>query len=802
MRAAAVCLSLFAFFFCEPVWGAEEVVSVKNDCKAQWIWSTARDKDAWVAFRKTIELSATPSSAVAAIAVDSRYWLWVNGTLIIRESGLLRGPNKNDTYYEEVDLKPHLKKGKNQIAILVNYFGKHSFGNNDSGKGGLLFEAVVDGKVFGSDASWKAVEHPAFEVKEMAGEHARRLSATGVRFDAAKDMSGWTQEGFSDASWPAAQELGTPPCKPWNRLVLRNIPHWKVHEPANYLNADKLGLPQAGYGGKIECKTPYNGQFYPSFTIVSSKPGLLVKVYGNNLVPDFQTQYLTRGDGKNEEFEMPFWINGEYMIYEVPEGVEVKELKFRETSYHTEQAGSFECDDPFLNKIWKMAARTALTNMRDTYYDCPDRERAFWTGDAMTITMQIAFHAFDRNAWQLTRHCIPMMVDWQSAKGGIACGPEVGPNRRELPCQTLAVIGMEGLWNYYQYSGDKDSIAYVYPHVKKYLLEGYEFEADGLLKYRNGDWDWVDYGNVIEGQLLQHGWYYLALQAATEMAKLTGNDADVAGFQERMEKIRKIFNPTFWNTAKNGYITSDEIVGKDKKKRDITQYHKMLFKGEGVDERASAMPVLCGFADKDQWPGCLEIIKSKEQSSPWMDFFILKSLFVMREPDAAFARMKSKKRYSYIMDPKREWSTLAEFLPGGGTNCHGWAGGPLVILSRYVSGIEPIEPAFKKYQVLPQLGALKKIKTVVSTVRRPISLEIERGDGHYSMVLTSPLDTEAVVGIPKVSLPAMKSIKANGTVVWQDGKHVGALNGLAAEPDDENYIKFRLQPGTWKIEAM
>ena len=119
-----------------------------------------------------------------------------------------------------------------------------------------------------------------------------------------------------------------------------------------------------------------------------------------------------------------------------------------------------------------------------------------------------------------------------------------------------------------------------------------------------------------------------------------------------------------------------------------------------------------------------------------------------------------------------------------------------------MSGIEPIEPAFKKYQVLPQLGALKKIKTVVSTVRRPISLEIERGDGHYSMVLTSPLDTEAVVGIPKVSLPAMKSIKANGTVVWQDGKHVGALNGLAAEPDDENYIKFRLQPGTWKIEAM
>ena len=55
-----------------------------------------------------------PEKAVAQIAVDSKYWLWINGQLAVFEGGVKRGPTPKDTYYDEVDLAPFLQKGKNK----------------------------------------------------------------------------------------------------------------------------------------------------------------------------------------------------------------------------------------------------------------------------------------------------------------------------------------------------------------------------------------------------------------------------------------------------------------------------------------------------------------------------------------------------------------------------------------------------------------------------------------------------------------------------------------------------------------
>ena len=91
-------------------------------------------------------LEAAPRRAVARIAVDSKYWLWINGELVVFEGQLKRGPNPNDTYYDRVDLTGHLQKGENTVAILVWYYGKDGFSHKSSGKAGLVVDAEVDGK--------------------------------------------------------------------------------------------------------------------------------------------------------------------------------------------------------------------------------------------------------------------------------------------------------------------------------------------------------------------------------------------------------------------------------------------------------------------------------------------------------------------------------------------------------------------------------------------------------------------------------------------------------------------------------
>ena len=52
------------------------------------------------------------------IAADTKYWLYVNGELVVREGGLKRGPNPTDSYCDVFDNVPNLKCGRNRVAVL------------------------------------------------------------------------------------------------------------------------------------------------------------------------------------------------------------------------------------------------------------------------------------------------------------------------------------------------------------------------------------------------------------------------------------------------------------------------------------------------------------------------------------------------------------------------------------------------------------------------------------------------------------------------------------------------------------
>ena len=93
----------------------------------------------WICFRKTIRLRNKPTKNELRIATDSKYWLWVNGKLEVFEGQLKRGPNRQDTYIDVLSLK-NLKRGENNIAVLVWYFGKSGFSHETTKCPGLYFD--------------------------------------------------------------------------------------------------------------------------------------------------------------------------------------------------------------------------------------------------------------------------------------------------------------------------------------------------------------------------------------------------------------------------------------------------------------------------------------------------------------------------------------------------------------------------------------------------------------------------------------------------------------------------------------
>src|SRR5690606_20197460 len=88
-------------------------------------------------------------------------------------------------------------------------------------------------------------------------------------------------------------------------------------------------------------------------------------VHYNGSDDNVRAEYITK-DGV-QEYENPGWLNGHWVYYLIPEGVEVLDVKYRETGYATDFAGSFRSSDAFLNGLWEKARRTLYITMRDTY---------------------------------------------------------------------------------------------------------------------------------------------------------------------------------------------------------------------------------------------------------------------------------------------------------------------------------------------------------------------------------------------------------------------------------------------------
>ena len=739
--------------------------------------SQPKDVNQWSGFRKVIHLDQAPGQAIARISADSKYWLWINGELVVFEGQLKRGPTPNDTYFDRVDLTKYLKRGDNTIAVLLWYFGKHGFSHKSSGQAGLVFDAQVDGEALLSDGSWKATIHPAYG--NTGAPHPNyRLPESNIRFDAQHDLFGWQNPGFDDSAWAAAAEYGVAPCDPWNALIERPIPLWKDFGLKDYVNAAEL--PKVSDGKTIKAKLPYNAQVTP-YLKVEGPAGQLIDIrmdnYRGGKAVNVRGEYVTRQGV--QAYENLGWMNGHEVHYTIPTGFKILQLKYRETGYNTEFTGTFECDDDFLNRYHKKALRTLYITMRDTYFDCPDRERAQWWGD-MVNEMGEAFYALDPRSAHLAKKGILELANWQKGNGVIFSPVPAGNWNRELPMQMLNSVGYYGFWTYYQYTGDLETICTVYPAVKRYLSL-WNLGNDGLVVPRKGGWLWGDWGRNKDMTILFNGWYYLALKGQLNMAKAVGAAGDVAGIEARMESIEQNFNQTFWN-------------GKE--------YRSPGYKGK-TDDRAHALAVISGLAKPEQYDAIRQVFQTQEHSSPYLEKYVGEALYQMRFEDDAIVR--TKKRFKEMTN--HPYTTLWEDwrIDGGGvcggTINHAWSGGALTLLSQYGAGVAPVTPGYGTYHVLPQMGPLKIIKTTVPSVKGNIDVELHNGADVFTLKLNSPAGTTAVVGIPKRDGVAITRIQANGQAIWANGQPKKSRSGPTFIEETEHTITFSVQPGSWLFEA-
>ncbi|MEO1053479.1 MAG: alpha-L-rhamnosidase C-terminal domain-containing protein [Bacteroidota bacterium] len=751
----------------------QDPVISADQWNAQWIMSSEMPDSAnvWYCFAKDWEVDQAPSSALKAkVAVDSKYWLWINDEMVMREGQLKRGPTPHDTYFDVVDIGKYIKQGKNEIRFIVWYFGKEGFTHKNSGSPGLIFETVGGDAPLISDSTWKAWPHPAFETTD--GPHPNyRLPESNVRFNAQKGDFGFEQ--IKIENYPNALQAGVPPTAPWNNLVERLIPHWKDFGMKAYENA--LAFPFDSKGDTLKMKLPYNAHVNP-YLKINAQAGQVIDIrtdhYFGGGPPNLRAEYVT-SEGE-QQFELPGWINGHEVHYYIPEGIKVLDLQYRETGYDTEFAGSFECDDPFYNKLWEKALRTLYVTMRDNYMDCPDRERAQWWGDVVLESGE-AFYALDRRADLLLVKGMYELMGWQREDSTIFSPVPAGNWNGELPTQMLSSVGYYGFWNYYWQTGDIEPIRTVFPQVGKYLSI-WKLEENGTVKLRKGGWTWGDWGQDRDMRLLFNTQYYMALDGYRLMAEALGEDQIATSIASDMQAFKDNFNKAFWNG---------------------TSYRSPEYQG-ATDDRSQGLAVVSGLADKDKFEAITKVLKEEMHGSPYMEKYVLEALYQMGQDEFALERMQERfdkmVNHPELTTLWEGWGIGAEGY-GGGTVNHAWSGGGLTLLSQYAAGIAPTAPGYTRFNVRPQMGHLKHIKATVPSIKGDIKIEIDRREG-YALHLEVPENTTATVYLPK----GYDSIDMNDKLLLENGTFQ-AIEGITFSKDQDGNSIVEIGAGIYDFKA-
>ena len=668
------------------------------------IAENAAPPQSWYCWRGWLDEADGTGPRRFRIAADSKYWLWVNGTLVVREGGLKRGPAPGATYADVLDLGPWLTAGPNLLAVQQWYFGRDGFSHADSGAPAFYCESLDPGcRVDRFELARDPAFFDAGYVRPGAPE-GYRLAEGSVGFDARRSLGDWQQPDYRGTAFaPATADLAAvratlgglhdrpiPPFA-WGERTACPLPE-PVAEPTGHL---RYALP-----------LPANLQFCP-YLVLRSAPGLKLQWFSDAPTHALATEYITT-EGR-QEWESPAWLNGETLWLRVPDRVELLEAGYRETAYPCTVTGHFESSDAALDEIWARSVRTLHVTMRDSFMDCPCRERAQWWGDEVIQLGQIPY-CLSGEAQALVRKGIRELVHWQRPDHTLYAPVPSGNWHREIPLQMLASIGPYGLETYYQHTGDLETLREAFPAVKRYLGL-WQWTGDPLDARRPGDW-----GDGIDLEVLSAGWLTLAWEGAAALASRLGETDTARQWIEWAGQLRTRAARAF---GVEGGFRGPSHPGP-------------------LDDRANAMAVLAGMAAEADAPAVAATLLANRTASPYMEKYVLEALFVLGRAEDALRRLRE--RYQPMLDIPG--STLWERFPETGffenTYNHSWSGGPLILLARHVAGLAPAEPGWQRIRFAPQPGDLEAFRFHCVSPVGEISASYRRHSSGFQFQLTVP----------------------------------------------------------------
>lgn len=740
--------------------------------------------------RKTFVLDEKPEHAAAYVNALGYYELYVNGTKV---DDHLLSPTVSDyskrNLYVTHDVTRYLVKGKNCVALWLGrgwYVRGHAGVIHD----GPLVRAQVDMTMPGdssqrlsTDRTWKVRESPL----RPLGRGLAFGDYGGEQYDARKELPGWNTAELNESGWELAGQFRPPAAVTAAQMV----------EPNRIMETiQPAGVKESGAGAYVfDMGRSFTGWFELKLPR-GTPPGRTIKLeYSDFPVsePRWQThnqrdEYIT-GSGEEQVFRSRFNYHGFGYVrvtgLDRMPSVEDGRGYLIHTAY--QPAGSFECSDELLNRIYRMTTWTYRSLSLGGYVvDCPTRERLGYGGDAGT-SHELGLLNFDTGALY-TR----WLSDWRAAQdpktGDL---PYTAPHYQDRggggPMWSGFVVTLP--WQVYLHYGDRGVLDTNYPMIEKWLafletkcesgiLAWYQSFAMNLPQW-NFLGDWVaphpagggqsQFGDPQSALFINNCHFVYQLRLASKIAGVLGRREDADRYHQRANVLAAVLHKRFYNPAKQSYVTGEQPY--------------------------LAFPLLIGVVPPELRPA---ILKRLEETIRVADrghvnagmhgvYFLLRLLteYDRGEPVYEMVRQRDYPGWGYMVEQGA--STAWENWRGTGSRIHDTLISVGAWFTQGIGGIrhDQTSPGFKHFLIRPSLvGNLSFARSRYESPYGTIVSNWRREGGRLQMWVNVPPGTTATVAVPTSAPDAVlensrPALRQRG--IWSAGREEGrALFGVSS----------------------
>nr|WP_044653591.1 glycoside hydrolase family 78 protein [Bacteroides acidifaciens] len=679
-------------------------------------------------------------------------------------------------YYNTYDVTEQLRYGENAVGILLgNGFynvqgGRYRKLQISFGSPTLLFELVInyeDGTrtIVRSDNEWKYDLSPVTFNCIYGGED----------YDARREQKGWNQAGFDDSHWrPVVMQEA-----PKGVLRPQMAPPVRIMERYDIQKVTKLNTEQITAASKSTKRTVDPSAFvldmgqnlagFPEITVRGKRGQKVTLLVAEALTDEGacnqrQTgrqhyyEYTLKGEG-DETWHPRFSYYG--FRYIQVEGAVLKGqknpqklpvLKNIQSCFvynSAKKVSTFESSNPIFNAAHRLIEKAVRSNMQSVFTDCPHREKLGWL-EQVHLNGPGLLYNYDLTAY--APQIMQNMADAQHSNGAM---PTTAPEYVVFEGPGMDAFAESPEWGgslvifpfmYYETYGDDSLIRKYYSNMRRYV-DYLKTRADNhILSFGLGDW--YDYGDFRAGfsrntpvPLVATAHYYMTVMYLIEAAKMVGNDYDIRYYSSLADDIRIAFDKRFLNNDTAQYGTGSQCSNALPLFLHMTQ-DKKVFMNLIKDVEAHGNRLTTGDV------GNRYLIQTLARND--RHELIYKMFNHEEAPGYGFQLKFGATTLTEQWDP-RQGSSWNHFMMG---QIDEWFFNSLVGIRPYAASTlenqqNKSKQGYQKFIIAPQpVGDLKFVKSSYETLYGTIVVDWARQDGTFTLNVSVPVNTTAVVYLP------------------------------------------------------